>query len=146
MDKITSVGKEKGFTVENLGDLGLSLRTNELSVSFMKRGSGVIVGTKTEEEAIQIANDNDYGLSSGVFSEDAERCDRVSRSLEAGICFKNCECSICSRDFYYLDFFCLRFSTLQCTTIISNVQHVRTNDLIQAKSTVLCLSLNNMQG
>ena len=50
VDKITSVGKEKGFTVENLGDLGISLRTNELSVSFMKRGSGVIVGAKTEEE------------------------------------------------------------------------------------------------
>ncbi len=28
VDKITSVGKEKGFTVENLGDLGISLRTN----------------------------------------------------------------------------------------------------------------------
>ena len=54
VDKITSVGKEKGFTVENLGDLGLSLRTNELSVSFMKRGSGVIVGAKTEEEAISL--------------------------------------------------------------------------------------------
>jgi len=49
-----------------------------------------VVKFKTEEEAIQIANDNDYGLSSGVFTEDAERCDRVSRSLEAGICFKNC--------------------------------------------------------
>ena len=54
VDKITSVGKEKGFIVENLGDLGLSLRTNELSVSFMKRGSGVIVGAKTEEEAISL--------------------------------------------------------------------------------------------
>ena len=54
VDKITSVGKEKGFTVDNLGDLGISLRTNELSVSFMKRGSGVIVGAKTEEEAISL--------------------------------------------------------------------------------------------
>ena len=54
VDKITSVGKEKGFTVENLGDLGISLRTNELSVSFMKRGSGVIIGAKTEEEAISL--------------------------------------------------------------------------------------------
>ena len=54
VDKITSVGKEKGFTVENLGDLGISLRTNDLSVSFMKRGSGVIVGAKTEEEAISL--------------------------------------------------------------------------------------------
>ena len=54
VDKITSVGKEKGFIVENLGDLGISLRTNELSVSFMKRGSGVIVGAKTEEEAVSL--------------------------------------------------------------------------------------------
>ena len=54
VDKITSVGKEKGFIVENLGDLGISLRTNEMSVSFMKRGSGVIVGAKTEEEAISL--------------------------------------------------------------------------------------------
>ena len=49
-----------------------------------------VVKFKTEDESIKIANDNDYGLSSGVFSEDATRCDRVSRSLESGICFKNC--------------------------------------------------------
>ena len=54
VDKITSVGKENGFIVENLGDLGISLRTSEMSVSFMKRGSGVIVGAKTEEEAISL--------------------------------------------------------------------------------------------
>jgi len=48
---ITSVAKESGFTVENLGDLGLSLRTNDLSVSFMKSGSAVLVGPKDENEA-----------------------------------------------------------------------------------------------
>ena len=48
---ITSVAKESGFTVENLGDLGLSLRTNDLSVSFMKSGSAVLVGPKDESEA-----------------------------------------------------------------------------------------------
>ena len=26
----------------------------------------------------------------GVFSEDPEKCDRVSKALDAGICFKNC--------------------------------------------------------
>ena len=49
-----------------------------------------VIKFKTEEEALQIANDNDYGLSSGVFSEDPEKCDRVSKALDAGICFKNC--------------------------------------------------------
>ena len=48
---VTSVAKESGFTVENLGDLGLSLRTNDLSVSFMKSGSAVLVGPKDESEA-----------------------------------------------------------------------------------------------
>jgi len=37
--------------VENLGDLGLSLRTNDISVSFMKSGSAVLVGPKDENEA-----------------------------------------------------------------------------------------------
>ena len=46
VNDITSIAKEKGFVVENLGELGLSMRTNELSVSFMKRGSAVLVGPK----------------------------------------------------------------------------------------------------
>ena len=51
---VTAVGKEKGFLVENLGDLGLSMRTNELSVNFMKRGSAVVVGSKDESDAISL--------------------------------------------------------------------------------------------
>ncbi len=51
VDAITTIAKERGFTVENLGDLGLSLRTNDLSVSFMKSGSAVLVGPKDESEA-----------------------------------------------------------------------------------------------
>ena len=43
--------------MENLGDLGLSLRTNDLSVSFMKRGSAVLVGPKDEKEAISLYKD-----------------------------------------------------------------------------------------
>ena len=44
VDQIKSIAKQKQFTVENLGELGLSLRTDELSISFMKSGSAVIVG------------------------------------------------------------------------------------------------------
>ena len=49
---VTTIAKEKGFTIDNQGDLGLSLRTNELSVSFMKKGSAVVVGPKDESDAI----------------------------------------------------------------------------------------------
>ena len=57
VDTVTSVAKEKGFLVENQGDLGLSMRTNDLSVSFMKRGSAVVVGPKDESEAISLYKD-----------------------------------------------------------------------------------------
>ena len=56
VDFVTKIAKEKGFRIENQGDLGLSIRTDELSVSFMKRGSAVIVGTKDESEAISLYN------------------------------------------------------------------------------------------
>jgi len=57
VDQIKSIAKQKQFTVENLGELGLSLRTDELSVSFMKSGSAVIVGARDEKEAIALYNE-----------------------------------------------------------------------------------------
>ena len=55
--KVTKIGKEKGFRIENQGDLGLSLRTDEFSVSFLKRGSAVVVGTKDENQAVALYKD-----------------------------------------------------------------------------------------
>ena len=47
-----------GFRVENQGNIGISLRTDEISVSFMNRGSAVIVGAKDEEgRAIKLYRD-----------------------------------------------------------------------------------------
>jgi len=54
---ITSIARERGFDVENLGDLGISIRTNDLSVSFMKSGSAVLVGPKDEQEATSLYKD-----------------------------------------------------------------------------------------
>jgi adenylyltransferase/sulfurtransferase len=51
---VTSIAKEKGFRVENQSELGLSIRTDDLSVSFMKKGSAVIVGPKDESDAISL--------------------------------------------------------------------------------------------
>jgi aminomuconate-semialdehyde/2-hydroxymuconate-6-semialdehyde dehydrogenase len=44
---------------------------------------------KTEEEAIQIANDTDYGLSASVWSQNLSRAHRVSNSLQSGIVWVN---------------------------------------------------------
>ena len=54
VEKITSIAKDRGFIVENQGDLGLSMRTSDLSVSFMKKGSAVVVGPKDEEDAVSL--------------------------------------------------------------------------------------------
>ena len=51
---VTTIAKEKGFLVENQGDLGISMRTNDLSVNFMKKGSAVVVGSDNEAEAISL--------------------------------------------------------------------------------------------
>ena len=45
---------------------------------------------KTEEEALQIANDTLYGLGAGVWSRDAARLYRVGRAIQAGRVWTNC--------------------------------------------------------
>lgn len=55
--KVTSIAKDKGFVVDNQGDLGLSMRTDDYSISFMKKGSAVVVGPKDEQSAIILYNE-----------------------------------------------------------------------------------------
>ncbi len=57
VEKVSKIAKAKGFRVENQGELGLSTRTDELSVSFLKRGSAVVIGTKDEEGAVSLYKD-----------------------------------------------------------------------------------------
>lgn len=45
---------------------------------------------KTEQEAIERANDSAYGLAAAVMSDDLERAQRVARAMEAGIVWINC--------------------------------------------------------
>lgn len=44
----------------------------------------------TEEEAIRLANDSDFGLAAAVMSKDNARCERVAKALRAGIVWINC--------------------------------------------------------
>ncbi|KAJ5949784.1 Aldehyde dehydrogenase C-terminal [Penicillium verhagenii] len=49
----------------------------------------VIVGFDTEEEAISLANDTEFGLGAGIWTEDLSQAFRVSERIEAGIVWVN---------------------------------------------------------
>ncbi|GMH21454.1 hypothetical protein Nepgr_023296 [Nepenthes gracilis] len=54
---------------------------------------GPVLCVKTfssEDEALELANDTQYGLGAAVISKDLERCERLSKALQAGIVWINC--------------------------------------------------------
>jgi betaine-aldehyde dehydrogenase len=48
-----------------------------------------VLGFSSEEEAIERANDTEFGLSAGVFTRDLPRAHRVIADLQAGTCWIN---------------------------------------------------------
>lgn len=48
-----------------------------------------VFGFDTEDEAIRMANDSQYGLAAGLWSQDIDRIMRVTRRLESGQVFVN---------------------------------------------------------
>ena len=49
-----------------------------------------VIAFRTDVEAIAIANDTEYGLSSGVMTRDEQRGLAIARRLETGMCHINC--------------------------------------------------------
>ncbi len=45
---------------------------------------GVVIKFKTEEEAVAMANDSDYGLAGGVFTKDLNKAIRVAKGIRTG--------------------------------------------------------------
>jgi len=45
---------------------------------------------KTEQQAIEMANNSRFGLAAAVMSKDLVRCDRVAKAFRAGIVWVNC--------------------------------------------------------
>jgi acyl-CoA reductase-like NAD-dependent aldehyde dehydrogenase len=50
----------------------------------------VIIKFRTMEEAVQIANDSDYGLGGAVITQNIDRAMQVSNQLRAGTVWVNC--------------------------------------------------------
>lgn len=48
-----------------------------------------VIRVKSEDEAVRVANDTEYGLSSAVFSRDIKRAMAIAARIEAGICHIN---------------------------------------------------------
>ncbi|MBD3616167.1 MAG: NAD-dependent succinate-semialdehyde dehydrogenase [Gracilimonas sp.] len=49
-----------------------------------------IIKVKSEQEAIKVANDTNYGLGAAIFSKDVKRAEQIAATkLEAGCCFVN---------------------------------------------------------
>jgi aldehyde dehydrogenase (NAD+) len=84
----TSVGTGKGFfitpTVFTDVKPSMQIYREEVFGPFV-----VIASFKTEEEALELANDTTFGLGSAVFTRDITRAHRVARRIEAGMVWIN---------------------------------------------------------
>ncbi|GBR09261.1 aldehyde dehydrogenase [Asaia siamensis] len=81
-------GLEKGFYIEPTVFRG----HNSMRI-FQEEIFGPVLAVttfKTEEEALAIANDTEFGLGAGVWSRDANICYRMGRGLQAGRVWINC--------------------------------------------------------
>ncbi|MEM1141329.1 MAG: aldehyde dehydrogenase family protein [Pseudomonadota bacterium] len=109
-DKIMSyidIGRSEGAEVligGGAADLGGELNSGYYIQPTLLKGSndmrvfqeeifGPVVGVttfKTEEEALAIANDTEFGLGAGVWSRDMNRAYRMGRAIKAGRVWTNC--------------------------------------------------------
>jgi aminomuconate-semialdehyde/2-hydroxymuconate-6-semialdehyde dehydrogenase len=80
---------ENGLFIEPtiIEGLGANCRTN------MEEIFGPVVtiqSFKTEDEALQLANTSDYGLSATIWTQDVSRANRVAMKVHSGIIWVNC--------------------------------------------------------
>lgn len=81
-------GFDNGFYVQPT----LLSGTNDMRV-FQEEIFGPVVAVttfKTEEEALSIANETEFGLGAGLWTRDTNRSYRVSRAIKAGRVWVNC--------------------------------------------------------
>ena len=64
-----------------------------------------VIPFETEDEAIEIANDTDYGLTNYIQTQDNEKVQRVARKLRSGMVDVNGAGYCCGRTFWRLQAF-----------------------------------------
>lgn len=88
-----------GGVVDDGGSGGYFVRPTVLadvprdSETWREEIFGPVLAIRTfsdEAEAVDVANDSEYGLANAVLSRDVERAARVSRKLQSGIVWENC--------------------------------------------------------
>ena len=57
LEAAAEAARRRGLIVEPLGDMGLSVRSDKISVSIMRHGSAVVVGTGDGDEAVRLYKD-----------------------------------------------------------------------------------------
>jgi aminomuconate-semialdehyde/2-hydroxymuconate-6-semialdehyde dehydrogenase len=67
--------------------LGIETRTNQEEIFGPV---STISPFETEEEAVALANNSEYGLSASIWTEDSERATRVADALDTGMPWINC--------------------------------------------------------
>jgi aldehyde dehydrogenase (NAD(P)+) len=87
-EAFTEVGNGKGFfikpTIFTNVKPSMKIYREEIFGPFC-----VIASFKTEEEALEMANDTTYGLGSAVFTQDIVKAHRIAKRLEAGMVWIN---------------------------------------------------------
>lgn len=86
--KLVAGGKRNGSIVEATL---LDYITPEMRI-YTEESFGPVKGiirVKGEDEAVKIANDTEYGLSSSVYTQDTRRGMNIAKKLETGICHIN---------------------------------------------------------
>jgi acyl-CoA reductase-like NAD-dependent aldehyde dehydrogenase len=81
--------ERKGFYFE---PTVLSEATNRMSV-MREESFGPVIGVgrvRSDDEAVDLMNDTEYGLTAGVYGRDPERAERILRGVNAGSAYFNC--------------------------------------------------------
>ena len=81
--------RDRGFFVEPTVWTGLSESARPVREEIFGPACHV-APFDTEEEAIRLANDSEYGLASTIWTENLARAHRVSAQIETGIVWVNC--------------------------------------------------------
>jgi (Z)-2-((N-methylformamido)methylene)-5-hydroxybutyrolactone dehydrogenase len=88
-NRITAGALAKGYFVEPTVFAGVNSQMR-IARDEIFGPVAAIIRFDDEEEAIAIANDTQYGLTAGLWTQDVGRAHRVSQRIEAGMVWVNC--------------------------------------------------------